>query len=421
MKVIRTNAVTISGGGTTKSNYELWQEGFGANWDSVVANAPMTNVYRILHVYTKVEFLKMISTFPANVEIYTYNSSVYRQITMDANKRLVFIEADYITNTSDNLQYVCVVFGGTNLGEIAYFVNLPVVYLNTKSYRQTTLDDVYANLLWQGYQSVPFIRGIDCYKLQTIIIHPTLEHLTYQITHNGITINGIYGTDNNVRILKNIIDTKLPEVSLNLSGINAYDVQISDEKLADWFYNDLIYNNSSITLYRFLSTNNVKTFKFNPNFQLKTLGFSYLNGLPNAMYLTGTVTENQTHTVNDGLHGFNNSNWTMLINFPMWTVLSGATTGCLLPRPQGSTVNTNANFIFYSTNLERKYFCEFDADRNIIEDPTKYFLCNLPVQQYVSGQTIRFVTNSFWSLFTAKEISEIERYIGLKNWGIIWQ
>ena len=63
MKIGRTNAITISGGGTTKTPYDEWQEGFNANWDSVVANAPMTNTLRILHVYTKVEFLKMISTF----------------------------------------------------------------------------------------------------------------------------------------------------------------------------------------------------------------------------------------------------------------------------------------------------------------------------------------------------------------------
>src|SRR5574344_446764 len=108
-------------------------------------------------------------------------------------------------------------------------------------------------------------------------------------------------------------------------------------------------------------------------------------------------------------------------NFPMWKVLEGASTGCLLPRPQGSTAVANANFVFYSKNLERKYFCEFDENGTIIEDPTKYFICNLPVQQYVTGQSIRFVTNAFWSLFTANEISEIERYIGLKNWAIIWQ
>ena len=105
----------------------------------------------------------------------------------------------------------------------------------------------------------------------------------------------------------------------------------------------------------------------------------------------------------------------------MWTVLEGATTGCLLPRPYGSTANAAANFVFYSKNLGRKYFCEFDENGTIIEDPTKYFLCNLPVQQHVSGQSVRFVTNTFWSLFTVDEISEIERYIGLKNWGIIWQ
>ena len=66
--------------GDAQTPYEEWQEGFGYNWDNVVANAPMTNTSRILHVYTKVELLKMMSDFPTAVEIYTYNGSVYRQI-----------------------------------------------------------------------------------------------------------------------------------------------------------------------------------------------------------------------------------------------------------------------------------------------------------------------------------------------------
>src|SRR5574344_762742 len=98
--------------GDAQTPYEEWQEGFGVDWDSVIQNAPMTNTSRILHVYTKVELLRMASTFPTDVEIYTFNGSDYRPITMDLNRRLMFINDDYITNTSDNLQYVCVLFGG---------------------------------------------------------------------------------------------------------------------------------------------------------------------------------------------------------------------------------------------------------------------------------------------------------------------
>ena len=412
----RTNAITISGGGTTKSPYDEWQEGFGYNWDSVVANVPMTNTQRILHVYTKVELLKMVSSFPTSAEIYTYNGSIYRQITMDTNNRLFFMEADYMTNTSDNLQYVCVVYGGTNLGTQAYFVNLPVVYSNTKSYRQTTLEDAHANLLWQSSNTVPFIRGIDCYKIQTILIHPTLEHLTWQTTHNGIIINGIYGTDKNVRLFKNIIDTIPPEIGLILNYYQGYDVKISDEKLADWFYNDLIYNNSSVTLYRFPSTNNVKMFKFNPNFQLKMLGYSYLNGLPNAMYLTGTITENQTNTANDGWHGFNNNGWTMLKNFPMWTVLEGATTGCLRPL---QVANTSGSFLFTSMQLERSNFAIFN--NGVIDtDPTKSFVANLPIVSSAIAQTITFQDTTFKNLFTENEQAQIVSTITGKNWGLTW-
>ena len=143
MKIGRTNAVAISGGGTAKSPYDEWQEGFGYNWDSVVSNAPMTNTLRILHIYTKVEFLKMRDIFPTSAEIYTYNGSVYRQITMDANKRLAFIEADYITNTFDNLQYVCVVYGNAAWGDYIFNTYLPVVYSNSKN----NPDDNLVNLI----------------------------------------------------------------------------------------------------------------------------------------------------------------------------------------------------------------------------------------------------------------------------------
>lgn len=168
------------------------------------------------------------------------------------------------------------------------------------------------------------------------------------------------------------------------------------------------------------ATNQVIKFKINSNILLTTV--YQLNYIPNCVYLDGTFTENQSNDATSaGLHnGFRTSAYTVLQNFPMWTVLEGATTGCLLPRPYGSTAHPYANFIFYSKNLERKYFCEFDENGTIIEDPTKYFLCNLPVQQHVEGQSVRFVTNTFWSLFTADEITEIERYIGLKNWGITW-
>ena len=72
MKIGRTNAITISGGGTTKSPYDEWQEGFNANWDSVIQNAPQTGVNPALHIYSKVNSIRHISTFPTNVTIVTY-------------------------------------------------------------------------------------------------------------------------------------------------------------------------------------------------------------------------------------------------------------------------------------------------------------------------------------------------------------
>ena len=410
-----------------KPPYDEWQEGFGYNWDSVVSNAPMMNTSRILHVYTKVEILKMLSTFPTDVEIYTYNGSVYRQITMDANKQLAFINDDYITNTSDSLQYVCVLFGGTNLSHTSqYFQNLPIVYSNSKSYRQPTYDDRYINLLEQDYPYEPLIRGIDCYRIEGVIIHPTLEHLTYQVASNQVEIVAIYGTDAQVRLLKNIIDTLPQGVQFVFTRFQNYDIKISDEKLADLFYNDWIYNNSSETLYRFRASNNVKTFKLNPNYQLKASaagGYNYLNGLPNAVYLTGTVTEDQTSTAYDGMHWFSNSGWTMLKNFPMWTVLEGASTGCLLPMVSQANENLygKGSFGFYSPNLEARYFCEFDENGTIIEDPTKYFLCNLPVQNISHANIyVRFFDLTFKNNYTAAQQNLIRTYLANKKWNLVW-
>lgn len=425
MKIGRTNAITISGGGTTKSDYELWQEGFGYNWDSVVANTPMTNTQRILHIYTKVELLKMLSSFPTTVEIYTYNGSVYRQIIMDTNKRLAFIEADYITNTFDNLQYVCVVYGNVTWGTAVFETYLPIVYGNSKAVFYGTLDFA-VNLLNTRFDNnyYPLLRGVDVNTLSQSIIFGGLEHISYQNISQPLLFRYEGLRNCEIRVLKGVCDTLPSGLSyLTSNNFSEVNVKITDEALADWFYNTWLYTiYASGTRFIYPVGNYVRRFKVNSAMPLKAsaANAAYIRGIPNCDYLEGTFTEDQTSAF-PGLHGFNSSNMTHLINFPMWTVLDGATTGCLLPRPQGSTVSTFANFIFYSKNLERKYFCEFDSNGTIIEDPTKYFLCNLPVQQYVSGQTIRFVTNTFWSLFTADEISEIERYIGLKNWGIIWQ
>ena len=87
--------------GIAKTPYEEWQEGFGVNWDSVIQNAPMTNTNRILHVYTKVKLLKMVSTSPTSVEILIYNptTAVYRTVTIGANKEIYFIENDFFVKS----------------------------------------------------------------------------------------------------------------------------------------------------------------------------------------------------------------------------------------------------------------------------------------------------------------------------------
>ena len=426
MKIGRTNAITISGGGgTTKSPYDEWQEGFGANWDSVVVNAPMTNTQRLLHVYTKVEFLKMISTFPTSAEIYTYNGSVYRQITMDANKRLAFIEADYITNTSDNLQYVCVVYGNVSWGAYVFNTYLPVVYSNTKN----NVNDMYVNLINIGgsgtFTLYPYLRGVDCYTTSYIQIGNSLEHLTIMNYPTNIQFSRIAGSDQQARILKDLIDNAPIGTTITLapSFISTALLYISDEKLADWFYNDFTYNRNASTsyLYGFPVSNVVKKFNINPNMIFK--GNSYLAVMPNMVYIEGFIEEDVTQTdANAGMCSFRNSGWRMLQNFPMWKVKEGATTGCLLPmKTQTNVANyLNGSFRFYSTNLEPNKFCEFD-ENGIIEDATKYFICNLPIETETHANIqVKFEDLTFKNYFTAAQRSAISAYLTNKKWSLQW-
>ena len=425
MKIGRTNAITISGGGVTISPYDEWQEGFNANWDSVVSNAPMTNTLRVLHVYTKVEQLKMASNFPTSAEIYTYNGNVYRQIIMDANKRLAFIEADYITNTSDNIQYVCVVYGHVAWGDYFFNTYLPVVYSNTKN----SVNDGYVNLINVGggltFALYPYLRGVDCYTTDYIQIGNSLEHLTTQIYKPSVQIVRMAGSDQQVRVLKDLIDNAPigTTITIHSDFIQTVLLYISDEKLADWFYNDFCYNKFSKVSYLsgFPVSNAVKKFNINPNIIFK--GNSYLSAMPNMVYLEGFIEEDVTQTdANAGMCNFRNSGWRMLQNFPMWKVKEGATTGCLLPmKTQTNVANyLNGSFRFYSTNLEPNLFCEFD-ENGIIEDPTKYFICNLPIETETHANIqVKFEDLTFKNYFTAAQQSAISAYLTNKKWSLQW-
>lgn len=423
MKIGRTNAVAISGGVTTKSPYDEWQEGFNTNWDSVVANAPMTNTQRLLHIYTKVELIKMLSNFPTGVEIYTYNGSVYRQITMDANKRLAFVEADYITNTFDNLQYVCVVYGNSVWGTAWFETWLPVVYGNSKAVTLGTYADYYVNLLntTQFNNYYPTLRGVDVNQLSVSIIFGGLEHITYQTVSQPLLFRYEGLRNCEIRVLKEVCDT-LPSITTygtnnNLSEVN---VKITDEALADWFYNTWLYTiYATGTRFRYPVGNYVRKFKVNSAMPLKAsaANAAYIERIPNCDYLEGTFTENQTSNAFDGLHGFNSNNMRNLKNFPLWTVIGGATTGCLLRATSPSAL---ANFRFWSMQLERSNFALFN-NGVIDNDPAKSFVANLPILSGSIVQSITFEDTTFKNQFTENERLQIISVITVdKKWDLIW-
>ena len=411
--------------GEAKTPYDEWQEGFGYNWDNVVANAPMTNTPRLLHIYTKVEMLKMHSFFQTNTEIYTYNGSVYRQIIMDTKKRLAFIEADYITNTFDNLKYICVVYGHATWGDYHFNTYLPVVYSNSKACYDigTNLTNIGGGLTFTLY---PYLRGIDSNLVGDIQIGNSLEHLTIQSYNQTIQLVRIAGSDTQARIFKSIVDNAPVGTTFTIYEavvIPTCALYISDEKLADWFYNDFVYNRNTATSYQYgLPVSNVvKKFNINPNMIFK--GNNYLQSMPNMVYIEGFIEEDITQTdANAGMCNFRNSGWRMLQNFPMWKVKEGATTGCLLPmKTQTNVANyLNGSFRFYSTNLEQNKFCEFD-ENGIIEDPNKYFICNLPIETETHANIqVKFEDLTFKNYFTAGQQTAIQSYLNAKKWNLLW-
>ena len=430
MKIGRTNAITISGGGTTKTDYELWQEGFGYNWDSVVANAPLAHTHRILHVYTEVDFLQMVSTFPTTADIVAYNpeTEAYRRLTLSATKLLTLQESDKFTNSHDGLKYVCVIYSNVNW-DVQYFrTQLPVVYSNSKALTIGTLD-TYVNLLGESNSGATtyyqFLRGIDCNLIDTINLYNGIEYVAGLTYNNILKVNVIQGGNLQIAVFKKLIDEMPVGTPINILTQAQFMIPyLTDEKLANWFYNTFIYNYYTGTYYYILTSNITRLFKFNSALQLKTpSGYTnYIHSIPNAMYLMGTITEDQTATTYAGYHGFNLSAYTLLRNFPMWTVLEGATTGCLLPMKNQANVSNylNGSFRFYSKNLEPKRFCEFD-ENGIIKDATKYFICNLPIETETHANIqVKFEDLTFKNYFTAEQQTAIKNYLNAKKWNLVW-
>lgn len=404
-----------------KPPYDEWQEGFGVNWDNVVANAPISG-FKVLHLYQKRNFLKLASNFPSSAQccVWNKNANTYRVVELEGDKTITFENGESFVNSNDSSEYLCVVYSGY-WGAPSFFYKLPVVYVNSRACTQTIVQDFYANCLSVPSGNVPFLRGVDCYSLFRIFIHPSLEHLSFQTLSADIQIDGARGGDVQGRMLKNIYDAKSAETTMYMYASSNIVINFSDLDLADDFYTKIsVYPPSyaSNTYYNFPTTNNARRFKFDSSFNLSYAG-GYVGGIPSAEILEGTITEDQENANSPGCHGFNKSAWTVLRNFPMWTVLDGADTGCLRPAEGASS---HANFIFYSNQLEGKYFAKFDANGNIDLDPTNTFVANLPFLPGNVAQKITFEDKTFVNQFTPAEQDAIEDLVvNQKKWILEWK
>jgi hypothetical protein len=409
--------------GVAQSPYDEWQEGFGVDWDSVVSNAPI-GVNKVLHLYQKRNFLKLASNFPIAAEccVWSKNTNTYRVVEqLWEHKTIIFEEGESFVNSHDNSEYLCVVYSG-NWQFAFYFYKLPVVYVNSRACTLHPYYDLNANCLSVPSENVPFLRGVDCYSLSRIYIHPTLEHLSFQeVREAGIQINGVRGGDVQGRILMNIYDAKPETTPMYMFAHSTIVINFSNLDLADDFYTKLPitpFSYASNTFYNFPTTNNTRRFKFDSSFYLRYAD-GYVGGIPSAEILEGTITEDQEYDAGRGRHGFNKSAWTVLRNFPMWTVLDGANTGCLRPAAGASSY---ANFIFYSNQLEGKYFAKFDGNGNIDLDPTKTFVANLPFLPGNVAQKITFEDKTFVNQFTWAEQDAIEDLVvNQKKWILEWK
>lgn len=402
-----------------KSPYDEWQDGFGVDWDNVVANAPIGS-NKVLHLYQKRNFLKLASNFPYTAEccVWSKNTNTYRVVELDETKTIIFEEGESFVNSHDGCEYLCVVYSGI-WQSASYFYKLPVVYVNSRACTQHSYKDYYANCLTIPSEKVPFLRGIDCYRLSIIHIHPTLEHLSFQtVREEGISIEIVRGGDVQGRILMNIYDGKPENTPMSIPANTNIDFRFSDLDLADDIYTKISVYPAYNTAYRLPAKNNARRFKFDSSFNLKN-DYGYVGGIPTAEILEGTITENQEYDAGRGRHGFNKSEWTVLRNFPMWTVLDGADTGCLRP---AETASSYANFVFYSNQLEGKYFAQFDANGNIDLDPTKTFVANLPFLPGNVAQKITFDDKTFVNQFTLAEQDAIEDLVvNQKKWILEWK
>ncbi|HOF46569.1 MAG TPA: hypothetical protein PLZ46_07285, partial [Bacteroidales bacterium] len=392
-------------------------------WDNVVANAPIGS-YKVLHLYQKRNFLKLASNFPSAAQccVWNKNTNTYRVVELFyETKTIIFEEGESFVNSHDGSEYLCVVYSGSWVSP-SYFYKLPVVYVNSRDC--STLHpykDHNANGLFVPSENVPLLRGVDCYSLYRIYIHPSLEHLSFLTLYTVIQIDGARGGDVQGRILMNIYDAKPKNTPMSITANTSTVINFSNLDLADDFYTKISvfpYSYASNTFYDFPTRNNARRFKFDSSFNLR-YSAGYVGGIPSAEILEGTITENQEYTAGVGCHGFNKSDWTVLRNFPMWTVLDGAYTGCLRPAASASSY---ANFIFYSNQLEGKYFAKFDANGNIDLDPTNTFVANLPFLPGNVAQKITFEDKTFVNQFTPAEQDAIEDLVvNQKKWILEWK
>lgn len=403
------------------SPYKKWQDGFGVDWDNVVANAPISG-YKVLHLYQKRNFLKL-ANFPSSAQccVWNKNANTYRVVNLEG-KTITFEEGESFVNSHDSSEYLCVVYSGY-WNSAFYFYKLPVVYVNSRACTQHPFKDFNANCLSVSSENVPLLRGVDCYSLYRINIHPSLEHLSFQtVREAGIIIDGARGGDVQGRMLKNIYDAKPESTPMVMYAHPNIAINFSDLDLADDFYTKISVYPFQNTFYNFPTTNNARRFKFDSSFNLSYAG-GYVGGIPSAEILEGTITEDQEYTAGVGFHGFNKSDWTVLRNFPMWTVLEGASTGCLRP---AQSANALANFRFYSMQLERSNFALFDELGNMDFRPHKSFVANLPVLptdefgNVIVPQSITFEDTTFKNQFTEDERNKIVSTITGKNWGLTW-
>lgn len=429
MNIIRTNAITISGGGTDDhlTEYEKWYNGFGLNFDAIqlnYKNNPIgTYVYPYLVVWEYVEGTPIYNynTLPNYPIVHLVNGS--RNISSNLGDN--FIQPnEIITNSYDNKQYFFILYAQkTNSfsNNDVFNQELRPVILNTKYIKVIGYVNSYTKM---GNN----IRG---FYLGDLNVSNTGE--SAEVFNSSNAFNSLEWLESSTIMPSNSWNTRMESVTYK-SVKNSFDlgcyintpfyflpsVANWSYEEQEWFFN--VFQKESYERYLLKFPTKTRIVKENPqwgNCKIRNLIINPLTTFSTVIYpyeiekVTGKINLDivvtQPYQVNFGFNIY----YTKWKEFPRYNNLQ--------PFQGNLAYISYRQLIVASWIIDMDTFAKFDENNNIIDG----FITDLPVET-VAGCSITFdITNpkvriNAKSGYTQQQITIIEQYLTTKKYAISW-